>query len=212
MSGWWSRLTSLNGEETRTTSLTPGMARRFSVWNCSRSPTRPMMVRVTPRLTNASPPAFSTRVTTASTFSAAAPGAMTTTMLCLLRTEKSPGRMPGARSAGAVALERFRPATRPRSLGPAVIEPVGTTHGESLTPTHPAPAGVPRCGRQAQHAGAERAGAEHAALRERRRGGPWPPRRGGVRARRGTWPPAPASRRGRSTPSATRPPTERRRR
>ena len=34
MSGWCSRLTSLYGVETRTTSATPGIACRLSAWNC----------------------------------------------------------------------------------------------------------------------------------------------------------------------------------
>jgi hypothetical protein len=45
------------------------------------SPTRPMIVRVTPRLTNASPPTDSTRAITPSTSSAEASGFMTTTTL-----------------------------------------------------------------------------------------------------------------------------------
>src|SRR3954447_26098255 len=64
----------------RTTSSTPGSARRLSVSNCSTSPTRPTIVRCTPRLTNAEPPASWTVRTTASSCSAVAPGAITTTM------------------------------------------------------------------------------------------------------------------------------------
>src|SRR5947209_18317740 len=64
----------------RTTSLTPGSARRLSVSNCSTSPTSPTIVRCTPRLTKAEPPALRTVETTASSSSAVAPGAMTTTM------------------------------------------------------------------------------------------------------------------------------------
>src|SRR3954447_20012685 len=64
----------------RTTSLTPGKARRLSVSNCSTSPTSPTMVRWTPRLTNAEPPASCTVRTTASSSSAVAPGDITTTM------------------------------------------------------------------------------------------------------------------------------------
>ncbi len=80
ISGWWMRLTSLYGADTRITSATPGMARRFSPPNVSTSPTRPMMVRVTPRLTNASPPTDSTRAMTALMSSASASGFITTTM------------------------------------------------------------------------------------------------------------------------------------
>ena len=77
--GWWMRLTSLYGADTRITSATPGIARRFSSEKLSMSPTRPMIVRVTPRLTNASPPTDWTRATTPSISSAEAPGCMTTT-------------------------------------------------------------------------------------------------------------------------------------
>src|SRR5215218_3342472 len=73
------RLTSLYGALTRITSATPAMPRRLSPAKVSTSPTRPMMVRVTPRLTNASPPAEVTRATTATTSSVDAPGCMTTT-------------------------------------------------------------------------------------------------------------------------------------
>ena len=44
------------------------------------SPTSPTIVRVSPRLTNASPPASVTRATTASTSSSVASGAITTTI------------------------------------------------------------------------------------------------------------------------------------
>src|SRR4051812_206365 len=64
----------------RTTSTTPGSARRLSVSNCSTSPTSPTIVRCTPRLTNAEPPASCTVRTTASSCSAVASGAITTTM------------------------------------------------------------------------------------------------------------------------------------
>src|SRR6059058_471364 len=64
----------------RTTSTTPGSVLRFSVSNCSTSPTRPTIVRCTPRETNAEPPASSTVRTTASSSSAVTPGAITTTM------------------------------------------------------------------------------------------------------------------------------------
>ena len=57
ISGWFWRLTSLYGEEMRITSLTPLMPRRSRVCSSSMSPTRPMIVRLTPRLTKASPPA-----------------------------------------------------------------------------------------------------------------------------------------------------------
>ena len=88
--GWFSRLTSLYGLLTRTTSTTPGIARRFSPPKATTSPTRPTIVRCTPRLTNADPPACSTRSTTASTCSGGAPGRMTTTMR-VSRDDESPG-------------------------------------------------------------------------------------------------------------------------
>src|SRR3954452_6690267 len=72
------------------------------------SPTRPTMVRWTPRLTNAEPPAPSTRVTTASTSSGDASGRITTTMVgaphAVLFTKKSPGAgAPGLVVSGASA-------------------------------------------------------------------------------------------------------------
>ncbi len=78
-SGWCSRLTSLKPVEMRVTLPTPRMADRLSVANASTSPTRPMMTRLTPRLTNACPPAASTRSTTASTSDGCASGAITMT-------------------------------------------------------------------------------------------------------------------------------------
>ena len=63
-SEWCCRLTSLNGSEIRCTSATPGMLRRLRPWKDSMSPTRPMIVRTTPRLTNAWPPTPSTRSVT----------------------------------------------------------------------------------------------------------------------------------------------------
>src|SRR4051794_31627360 len=85
------------------------MARRFSVWNAAMSPTRPMIVRCTPRLMKASPPADSTRSTTASISSGAAPVRMTTTMVDPSRgTRRAPGRGPGLfeRSVGASGVHR----------------------------------------------------------------------------------------------------------
>src|SRR5437763_2748215 len=79
VAGWFSRLTSLYGAEMRTTSMTPGNVWRFSDWNCSMSPTRPTIVRCTPRLTNAEPPAARTVSTTASSCSPVASDAMTMT-------------------------------------------------------------------------------------------------------------------------------------
>ena len=80
LSAWCWRETSLYGVEMRTTSATPGSARRLRPWKRSTSPTRPMIVRVTPRLTNASPPASVTRTMTASISASVAPGLMTMTM------------------------------------------------------------------------------------------------------------------------------------
>ena len=76
-----SRLTSLYGTEIRTTSDTPGCDARFSVAaNRSMSPLSPMIVLDSPRLTNASPPAARTRLTTPSASSSVASAAMTTTI------------------------------------------------------------------------------------------------------------------------------------
>src|SRR5438552_822186 len=60
--------------------MTPGKARRLSASNCSTSPTSPTIVRCTPRLTNAEPPAACTVATTPSSSSAVASGDITTTM------------------------------------------------------------------------------------------------------------------------------------
>ena len=80
-SGWCWRLTSLKGSEIRWTSWTPGMLRRLRPWKDSMSPTRPMIVRTTPRLTKAWPPVSSTRSVTVAICSSVAPGAITTTMV-----------------------------------------------------------------------------------------------------------------------------------
>ncbi len=81
-SGWCSRLTSLYGTEIRCTSATPGIARSSSPLNASTSPTSPMIVRTTPRLTKAWPPAASTRSTTCRTSWSVALALITTTMHC----------------------------------------------------------------------------------------------------------------------------------
>ena len=60
--------------------ITAGMLRKFSVSSWSMSPTRPTIVRDTPRLTNASPPAPRTSSTTPSTSASPASVAITTTM------------------------------------------------------------------------------------------------------------------------------------
>src|SRR5580693_8441411 len=76
-----SLLTSLYGTEIRTTSATPGSPVRFSVAaNRSMSPLSPMIVRDSPRLTNASPPASRTTLTTWSTSDVEASAAITTTI------------------------------------------------------------------------------------------------------------------------------------
>src|ERR1700712_1642072 len=56
------------------------MPRRLRPWKDSMSPTRPMIVRVTPRLTKACPPTPSTRSVTCAICSSVASGAITTTM------------------------------------------------------------------------------------------------------------------------------------
>src|SRR3954453_4771112 len=82
----------------RMTALPPRIPRRFSDPNCWTSPTSPTMVRSTPRLTNASPPAVSTSETTALISASVASGAMTTTMgvlpLLITRTARGPGSDP----------------------------------------------------------------------------------------------------------------------
>ena len=79
-SAWCWRLTSLNGSEMRCTSATPGRVRRLRPWKESMSPTRPMIVRTSPLLTNAEPPTPSTFSTTCATSASVASGAITTTM------------------------------------------------------------------------------------------------------------------------------------
>src|ERR1700728_2934034 len=65
----------------RTTSATPGRPARFKVAaKRSMSPLSPMIVRDSPRLTNASPPASRTTLTTWSTSDAVASAAITTTI------------------------------------------------------------------------------------------------------------------------------------
>ena len=91
---WCSRETSLYGVDTRTTSMTPDSAMRFRPWNLSMSPTRPTTVRDSPRLTNASPPAPSTRSTTCATSDSVASAVMTTTMGAPQARPGRPGRSP----------------------------------------------------------------------------------------------------------------------
>src|SRR6188472_1079950 len=85
----------------RCTSATPGSVRRLRWWKESMSPTSPMIVRVTPLLTNASPPTPSTRDTTPAMSSSVAPGAITITT----------GATLGHRRVNAVTVSAIR--TRP---------------------------------------------------------------------------------------------------
>ena len=102
-SRWCSRLTSLYGAEIRTTSLTPGMPRRFSVSRWSTSPTRPTIVRDMPRLTKASPPAARTRSTTPSISVSPASAVITTTISSASSHKENPGP-----SGPGFSLGRFR--------------------------------------------------------------------------------------------------------
>jgi hypothetical protein len=77
----------------RTTSRTPLRLRRLRVSNSPTSPTSPTIVRVTPRLTNASPPVARTSATTASTSCWVASGAITATMELSSRPRGSFRRM-----------------------------------------------------------------------------------------------------------------------
>src|SRR5580704_6736735 len=88
----------------RTTLPTPGKASRFSVSNCSTSPTRPTIVRCTPRLTKAEPPAASTVRTTASSSSAVASDVITTTIVAGL-LESYERKKPRAKCPGLVVAE-----------------------------------------------------------------------------------------------------------
>src|SRR5579872_3215732 len=109
------------------------MPRRFSVLRCSTSPTSPTIVRLTPRLTNASPPAFVTRSTTPSTSLSPASAAITTTITVTLShiNERAPGHWPGAlaRSLSAHGLAGDRPGTGPV----AKPKPELLTHGSNPT-------------------------------------------------------------------------------
>src|SRR3954453_12179215 len=136
LSGWFSRLTSLYGVDTRTTLVTPGIARRLRVWNCSMSPTRPTIVRVTPRLTKAEPPASSTRDTIAATSSEEASGLITTTIgLTCPYTTKAPDCCPGLDPSGAL-LVRGHAALRPGDPGRKRIEPAVLQHASTLPRLH----------------------------------------------------------------------------
>jgi hypothetical protein len=94
-----SLLTSLYGTEMRTTSATPARPARFSVAaNRSMSPLSPMIVRDSPRLTNASPPASRTTLTTWSTSDAEASAAITTTICPAFQpNDCTAGRRPAKR-------------------------------------------------------------------------------------------------------------------
>src|SRR5918999_573935 len=140
--GWFSRLTSLYGTETRSTSLTPSSPRRLSVPSCSMSPTRPAIVRVTPRLTNASPPAVSTSATTVLISAWVASGAITITMVCRVSSsqkDESPGPLgPGLSSSGRSA-QRLA-GHRPRD-GPVAIKVEAAAHGSEDSRCDPAAMG-----------------------------------------------------------------------
>src|SRR5437762_2095980 len=94
--GWCSRLTSLYGEVIRTTSATPGTPSTSTDSSTASPPTTPTIVRVTPRLTNALPPAVSTRRTTSARSASPACGAITIT-LDVSGCSRAPGGSPGAR-------------------------------------------------------------------------------------------------------------------
>src|SRR5215475_8901763 len=130
---------SLYGTEIRTTSSTPLRLHRLSEPNSSTSPTSPTMVRETPRLTKASPPAVRTRSTIAFTSSWVASGAITTTIGSSCRPSENAARQtrspgppgPGllsGRSASAQGLAGDRPDTGPV----AIPKPELLAHGSSL--------------------------------------------------------------------------------
>src|SRR6478752_5538954 len=108
------------------------------------SPTRPTIVRVTPRLTNASPPASRTRVTTASTSAGTAAGVMTTTM--------------GFSFVGVPwGLRGARNAKKPRASGPGLrlVRGFGWLHaGRTARPKiGPGLIGKPAVGQHARRVG-----------------------------------------------------------
>src|SRR5262245_8914827 len=103
---------SLYGTEIRTTSSTPLRLRRLSAPNSSTSPTSPTIVRETPRLTKASPPAVRTRSTIALTSSWVASGAITTTIgsSCRPSEKLPPGQQEDLGSADPEGLQIFASA------------------------------------------------------------------------------------------------------
>src|SRR5699024_8209095 len=134
----------------RSTSPTPGLAARPRCWNRSTSPTRPMMVRLTPRVTEASPPAEETSSTRASMFAVVASGAMTMTMWAVpvrcVRyeprtsvpgTTKSPGPVcPGLLRKSSVSAQRVT-GDRP-GVGPVAIKaPKVSLHASTITHSSP---------------------------------------------------------------------------
>ena len=77
---WFCADTSLYGAVIRIVSTTPGSPSASRVSSTSSVPTTPMIVRITPRLTNACPPCVSMCATTVVTSASVASGAMTMTM------------------------------------------------------------------------------------------------------------------------------------
>src|SRR5215831_4546223 len=78
--GWFCADTSLYGAVIRIVSVTPESPLTSSVSSTSSVPITPMIVRVTPRLTNALPPCASMCAVTVLISASVAPGAITTTM------------------------------------------------------------------------------------------------------------------------------------
>ncbi len=100
VAGWCSRLTSLYGAVIRTTSSTPGRVTTSSDSSTSSAPTTPTMVRVTPRDTNADPPAASTWLTTPARSASPAVAVITMTMSVSGYDEAPVPAGPGLPAAG----------------------------------------------------------------------------------------------------------------
>src|SRR3954452_521751 len=115
------------------------MLRRLSPWKDSMSPTRPMIVRTTPRLTNAWPPTLSTRSVTWAICSSVASGAITTTMALTLAVCPRGGRP--FRHAGR-PVRRSHGDVRDLRLDPPAGNQLDDEHrGEDQRATEEDPAG-----------------------------------------------------------------------
>src|SRR5205823_4578896 len=156
-----------------TTSTTPLRLRRLSAPKCSTSPTRPTIVRDTPRLTNASPPAARTSSTIASTSSCVASGAITTTMgsppvaLAGLAQRTKPRALrarglSSGRFASAQRLAGDRPGTGPVAIPKLELRAHGCSLAHAHRGLHPGAGDAARLLSGQEPAGHERRAVEQA--------------------------------------------------